>query len=90
MLAPALVGAGLANLLAFAVYGFDKAKAKADERRVSEATLLLLAVLGGVGAWTACEVFRHKTRKQPFRTRLIAAVVVHIGLLFTLVLTAPL
>ena len=81
MLAPALVGAGLANLLAFAVYGFDKAKAKADERRVSEATLLLLAVLGGVGAWTACEVFRHKTRKQPFSTWLFLIVAVQAGAL---------
>lgn len=83
------MGVALANLLAFAVYGFDKAQAKADGRRVSEATLLLLAVIGGIGAWIACEFFRHKTRKQPFRSWLIAAIVLHIGLLFGLTLVVP-
>jgi len=29
--------------------------------------LLWLALIGGLGAYAACELFRHKTRKQPFR-----------------------
>ena len=90
MLAAALMGVALANLLAFAVYGFDKAQARADARRVSEGTLLFLAVIGGLGTWVGCEFFRHKTRKQPFRTWLIAAIVLHIGLLFGLTLLVPL
>lgn len=40
------------NAVTFIVYGIDKYKAKKAKWRISEATLLLLAVLGGsVGAW---------------------------------------
>ncbi len=71
-----------ANAFAFIVYGFDKHQARVDGGRIPERTLLLLAVLGGVGAWIGCEVFRHKTRKQPFRSWLVAALVVHLVLVF--------
>ena len=40
------------NAVTFIVYGVDKYKAKKAKWRISEATLLLLAVLGGsIGAW---------------------------------------
>ena len=35
------------NLIAFAVYGADKRRAKKDKRRVPEKTLFLLALIGG-------------------------------------------
>ena len=35
------------NAITFVVYGIDKYKAKKAKWRISEATLLLLAVLGG-------------------------------------------
>ena len=35
------------NVVAFIMYGIDKYKAKKAKWRISEATLLLLAVLGG-------------------------------------------
>ena len=35
------------NLLTFFVYGIDKWKAKRDRWRIPEATLLMLAALGG-------------------------------------------
>ena len=39
------------NVLTFLLYGIDKWKAKADQWRVSEKTLLLTALIGGsVGA----------------------------------------
>ena len=39
------------NAVTFIVYGVDKYKAKKAQWRISEATLLLLAVLGGsIGA----------------------------------------
>ena len=39
------------NILTFAVYGIDKWKAKQGSWRISEATLLMLAVIGGtIGA----------------------------------------
>lgn len=69
------------NLLAFLTYGYDKHQARVGGQRVPEATLLWLAVVGGIGAWTACKLFRHKTRKQPFRSWLIAAVALHLAIM---------
>jgi uncharacterized membrane protein YsdA (DUF1294 family) len=59
------------NFLAFAAFGIDKAKAEAGRRRISEGTLLMLALLGGSpGAYAGRAAFRHKTRKQPFSSEL--------------------
>lgn len=59
------------NFLAFAAFGVDKIKAEAGPWRVKESTLLTLALLGGTpGAYAGRAAFRHKTRKQPFSSRL--------------------
>ena len=40
------------NIATFFLYGIDKYKAKKGKWRISEATLLLIAVIGGsIGAW---------------------------------------
>jgi uncharacterized membrane protein YsdA (DUF1294 family) len=65
-----LVGAWLVgiNLTAFGYYGFDKYRARAGGRRVPEAVLHGLALLGGsAGAWAGMRSFRHKTIKGSFR-----------------------
>lgn len=55
------------NLLTFFVYGIDKWKAKRDRWRIPEATLLMLAALGGsVGALLGMSVFHHKTKHKKF------------------------
>ncbi len=55
------------NVIAFIIYGADKAKARRGLWRVSERTLLTLAALGGAGgAWLAMHVFRHKTKHRKF------------------------
>jgi uncharacterized membrane protein YsdA (DUF1294 family) len=57
-----------ANAVAFAVYGFDKYRARGGHRRVAEAHLLwLLFATGWIGAWIAMRLFRHKTAKVSFR-----------------------
>lgn len=58
----------LMNLLAFVLYGIDKLKAKKGAWRIPEATLLLVAFLGGsVGAFLGMEIFRHKTKHAKFK-----------------------
>lgn len=40
------------NIASFFLYGIDKYKAKKGKWRISEATLLMMAVIGGsIGAW---------------------------------------
>jgi uncharacterized membrane protein YsdA (DUF1294 family) len=61
----------LINLATFMLFGFDKLRAEAGSRRISEGTLLTWAFFGGsIGAYAGRAVFRHKTRKQPFSSHL--------------------
>ena len=56
------------NVLTFIVYGVDKYKAKHNQWRISEKTLLGLAAAGGsIGAWAGMMVFRHKTQHLKFK-----------------------
>ena len=55
------------TVLTFIVYGLDKYRAQHEQWRISEATLLMLAAVGGsLGAWMAMYFFRHKTHKRLF------------------------
>lgn len=67
----------LINLWTVLRFHQDKRRAMAGRRRIPEANLLGLALIGGSpGALLARHLFRHKTRKQPFSAALyfIAAV----------------
>jgi len=56
------------NVVAFFLYGIDKWKAKRSKWRISEATLLGLAVIGGsIGAWLGMKVWHHKTMHKKFK-----------------------
>ena len=56
------------NVVTFVVYGIDKWKAKQGSWRISEATLLLLAVIGGsIGALLGMQVWHHKTMHKKFK-----------------------
>ena len=56
------------NVLTFLLFGIDKYKAKRSKWRVSEATLVGFAVVGGsVGAWLGMKVWHHKTQHNKFR-----------------------
>lgn len=69
------------NLLAFVLYGVDKLKAKKGAWRIPEATLLLVAFLGGsLGALLGMEVFRHKTKHAKFRILVPLFLILHIAL----------
>lgn len=56
------------NAVVFIVYGIDKYRARNGKWRIPEATLLMLAVVGGsVGAWLGMKAWHHKIRHRKFR-----------------------
>ena len=60
------------NIVTFLVYGIDKWKAKQGSWRISEATLLILAVIGGsIGALLGMRVWHHKTMHKLVQIALI-------------------
>ena len=70
------------NAVTFIVYGIDKYKAKKAKWRISEATLLLLAVLGGsIGAWIGMKVWHHKTMHKKFKYGIPAILLIQIALM---------
>ena len=67
------------NLFTFLTYGYDKRAARKHKWRTPEATLHLLALLGGTpAAFIAQRLFRHKTAKLSFQFVYWAIVAVHI------------
>ena len=55
------------SVVAFAMYGIDKRKARKKAWRTPEKTLILMMWLGGAyGAFLGMYVFRHKTQKWYF------------------------
>lgn len=70
------------NAVTFIVYGIDKYEAKKAMWRISEATLLMLAVLGGcIGAWIAMRVWRHKTMHKKFKYGIPVILLIQIALI---------
>ena len=70
------------NIVTFLVYGIDKWKAKQGSWRISEATLLILAVIGGsIGALLGMKVWRHKTMHKKFKYGLPLILIIQIILM---------
>ena len=70
------------NAVTFIVYGIDKYKAKKAKWRIPEATLLLLAVLGGsIGAWIGMKVWHHKTMHKKFKYGIPAILLIQVALM---------
>jgi uncharacterized membrane protein YsdA (DUF1294 family) len=70
------------NAAAFVLFMLDKHLASEGMRRIPESTLLLVALIGGsAGAIAGQQYWRHKTRKEPFRTMLFGIAIVHAMLL---------
>lgn len=76
------------NLITFIVYGIDKWKAKARKWRISEATLLTLAVIGGsIGAWCGIKIWHHKTMHKKFKYGVPAIILLQIAAVITYIMT---
>ena len=70
------------NIVTFLVYGIDKWKAKQGSWRISEATLLILAVIGGcIGVLLGMKVWRHKTQHKKFKYGLPLILLAQIALI---------
>lgn len=70
------------NLIVFLLYGADKRRAQKGAWRIPEKTLLTGTwVLGGVGAWAAMRVFRHKTKHLAFRISAPAGAVLSLAVM---------
>ncbi|KQV82725.1 DUF1294 domain-containing protein [Rhizobium sp. Root1220] len=69
------------NVFVFSIYFVDKQAARYGRWRVSEGTLLTLAFFcGSIGAVSAQQLLRHKTRKEPFRSILFGITVLHLSI----------
>ena len=74
------------NVLTFITYDIDKWKAKRSMWRIREASLLLLAVLGGsIGAWAGMWVWHHKTLHKKFRYGVPAILALQIAFVIFLI-----
>lgn len=70
------------NIITFLVYGIDKWKARKSLWRIREASLLMLAVLGGsIGAWLGMKVWHHKTQHKKFRYGIPAIIIFQIAVI---------
>ena len=72
--------------ITFLMYGIDKYKAKKHKYRISEATLLIFALLGGsLGALLGIKVFHHKTKHAKFIILVPIFLCIHIGILIYII-----
>lgn len=66
------------NAAAFTMMTWDKSASQNAMRRIPEANLLFVALIGGsAGAVLGQQLLRHKTRKEPFRSILFGIVALH-------------
>ena len=74
------------NVITFLIYGIDKWKAKQGSWRISEATLLTLAVVGGsIGALLGMQVWHHKTLHKKFKYGLPLILLAQITLIYLII-----
>ena len=69
------------NIATFFLYGIDKYKAKKNKWRISEATLLTMAAIGGsIGAWAGMRLWHHKTMHKKFKYGIPVIIILQVAL----------
>ena len=69
------------NITSFLLYGIDKFKARKNLWRISEATLLTMAAIGGsIGAWVGMRIWHHKTMHKKFKYGIPVIIIMQIAL----------
>lgn len=77
------------NLIGFVLMGIDKYKAKKRAFRIPEATLFIVAIIGGsIGSIIGMYAFRHKTRHWYFVYGMPFILLVQLALIIAL-MNAP-
>ena len=75
----------IANIAGFASMGIDKKKAEKKQWRTPEATLFLIAAIGGsIGSIIGMRHFRHKTKHWYFVMGMLLILVIQIALVILL------
>ena len=71
----------IVNIVSFILYGIDKYKAKNGRWRISEATLLMMAVISGsIGAWAGMRLWHHKTMHKKFKYGIPIIIILQVAL----------
>lgn len=69
------------NIATFFLYGIDNYKAKNGRWRISEATLLTMAAIGGsIGAWAGMRLWHHKTMHKKFKYGIPVIIILQVAL----------
>ena len=69
------------NIVTFLLYGIDKFKAKKGKWRISEATLLTMAAIGGsIGDWICMRLWHHKTMHKKFKYGIPLIIILQVAL----------
>ena len=69
------------NIATVFLYGIDKYKAKKGRWRISEATLLMIAVIGGsIGAWSGMRLWHHKTMHKKFKYGIPVIIILQVAI----------
>ena len=70
------------NIATFFLYGIDKYKARKGRWRISEATLLMMAVIGGsIGAWSGMRLWHHKTMHKKFKYGIPVIIILQVAIM---------
>ena len=69
------------NITSFLLYGIDKFKARKNLWRISEATLLTMAAIGGsIGAWAGMRLWHHKTMHKKLKYGIPIIIILQVAL----------
>ena len=69
------------KIATFFLYGIDKYKARKGRWRISEATLLMMAFIGGsIGAWSGMRLWHHKTMHKKFKYGIPIIIILQVAL----------
>lgn len=69
------------NIITLIIMGYDKFRAIKNKTRISEKTILTIAILGGsTGTLLGMLLFKHKIRKMKFILLIPILIIIHISI----------